>query len=78
MFKIYDEAETPMRGRVEDIGWAGIAKRRGVFEIYEEQESPNEGACLRYIMSRKRQMRRHVVDICGNGIAECGGRVVDI
>ena len=34
-----------------------------MFKIYEEPESPNEEACLRYIMNRKREMRRRVVDI---------------
>ena len=34
-----------------------------MFQIYEEPELPNEGGCLRYIMSRRRQIRRRVVDI---------------
>ena len=36
-----------------------MAKGGGVFKIYEEPELPNEG-CVRYIMNRRRQMRRHV------------------
>ena len=38
-----------------------MAKGGGVFKIYEEPELPNEGACVRYKMNRRRQMRRHVV-----------------
>ena len=46
---------------------------RGVFKIYiyiyvyiyiyTESESPNEGACLRHMMNRNRQMRRRVWDM---------------
>ena len=32
----------------------------GVFKIYDEPESPNEGPCLRYRMSRNRQVMGHV------------------
>ena len=38
--KIYDEPESPNKGRV--------------FKLYEEPESPNEGACLRYLMHPKK------------------------
>ena len=46
-----------------------------MFKIYEESETPNEKACVRYIMSRKRQMRRRVVDVMRNrtGIAKLEG-----
>ena len=40
-----------------------MAKGGDVFQIYEEPELPNEGACVRYIMNTRRQMRRRVVDI---------------
>ena len=40
-----------------------MAKGGGAFKIYEEPELPNEGACVRYIMNRRHQMRRRVVDI---------------
>ena len=30
----------------------------GVFKVDVESESPNEGACVRYMMNRTRQMRR--------------------
>ena len=39
----YDEPESPNEG--------------GVFKIYDESESRNEEACLRYMMSRDRHMR---------------------
>ena len=31
-----------------------------MFETHDEQESPNEGACLGYMMHRNRQLRRLV------------------
>ena len=42
---MYDEPESPHEG--------------AVFKIYDEPKSPNEGggACLRYMMNRKRHMR---------------------
>ena len=40
-----------------------MAKVGGVFKIYEEPELPNEGEGLGYIMNRRRQIRRRVVDI---------------
>ena len=40
-----------------------MAKGGGVFKIYEEPELPSEGAFVRYIMNRRHQMRRRVVDI---------------
>ena len=30
---------------------------RGVFMMYDEPESPDDGACLRYVMSWKRRVR---------------------
>ena len=30
---------------------------RGVFNIYDEPDSPHESACLRHMVSRNRQMR---------------------
>ena len=30
---------------------------RGVLQTYNELESPNEGACLRFIMDRNRRMQ---------------------
>ena len=46
--------------------------------MYEEPESPNEEACVRYIMSRKRQMRRRVVDVMRNRNRQVRRRVVDV
>ena len=40
-----------------------MAKGGAVFKTYEEPELPNDRACVRYIMNRRRQMRRRVVDI---------------
>ena len=37
-----------------------MAKGGGVFKIYAEPELPNEGACVRYMRNRIRQMREHV------------------
>ena len=56
-FKIYDELEW---GRVQDTRCAGIAKGGGVFKIHHEPESPNEGPCLRYMMTPNREMRGRV------------------
>ena len=33
-----------------------------MFKTYDEPESPNEGACLRYMRNRNRQMRGCVED----------------
>ena len=33
---------------------------RGVFEIYDEPETPKEKACLRYMVNRNRQKRGRV------------------
>ena len=41
-----------------------------MFKMYEEPELPNEGACVRYFMNRRRQMRRRVVDILRNRIRQ--------
>ena len=49
MFIVYDEPESP--------------KEAGLCKIYGEQESSNEGPCLRYMKSRCRQMRGCVQDI---------------
>ena len=40
-----------------------MAKGGGVFKIYEEPELPSDGECSRYIMNRRHQIRRRVVDI---------------
>ena len=53
MFNVYDDPESPMRGRV--VGYGESAKEGGVFNLHDEPESPNEdepespneGACLR-------------------------------
>ena len=42
---MYEEPESP---------------KKGVLKIYDEPVSPSEGACLRYTMSRCRQMWWHV------------------
>ena len=34
-----------------------MAKGGGVFKIYEEPELQNEGACVRYIVNRRRQIK---------------------
>ena len=44
MFSVYEEAESPNGG--------------GVFKIYDESESRDEGACLRYVMNRNRHMHQ--------------------
>ena len=36
---------------------------RGLFKIYDEPESPNEGVCLGYRMNRNRQRRGRVYDM---------------
>ena len=46
VFKIDDELESPTEG--------------GVLKIYVESLSPNEGACLRYMVNRYRRMRGRV------------------
>ena len=40
----------------------GIAKGGGVFMV-SNPKTPNEGACLRFMLKRKRQMRGRVEDI---------------
>ena len=34
-----------------------------MFKVHDAQISPNEGACLRYMMNRYRQMMGHVQDV---------------
>ena len=41
-----------------------------LFEIYDESESPKEGACLRYMVNGHRRMRARVKDIWRSGLAE--------
>ena len=50
MFKIYDELVSCKGGG-------------GAFKINDEPESPNEGACLRYMMNWNRRMKESVYDI---------------
>ena len=45
-----------MTGRVEDMMNRNSDIQGRVFKIYDESESRNEGACLRYMMNRNRQM----------------------
>ena len=42
-----------------------MMNRGGKRKIYDEPESPNEGACLKAVMNRNRQMRGRVSDING-------------
>ena len=42
------------------IGRAEITTSGGVFKMYDEPESPNEGVCLTCMMNRGRQTRGHV------------------
>ena len=47
---MYEEPESPKEG--------------GMFKIYGEPLSPNEGACSRYMMNRNHHIRgRHVKDM---------------
>ena len=51
-----------------------------MFEIYDELESLNDGACLRYMMNPNRQMRWRVYDMryMMNPNLSTRGRVQDI
>ena len=51
MFKIYDEPESPNEGP------------RFKITLKDESESPSDGAWLRYMRSRNRQMRGRVEEI---------------
>ena len=39
--------------KIHDAAWP---TEGACFKIYEEPELPNEGACVRYIMKRRRQI----------------------
>ena len=79
MFSVYDEPGSPNEGlRLRYVmnrccqmgGWGGVFKiyhdpeslnDGGMFKMYDEPDSPNEGAaCLRYMANGNRHMRGRV------------------
>ena len=70
MLKIFDEPESPNEGECLRYGYILIYIYIYIYMCdddhqhhHDVQEAPQEGACLRYIIDRSRQMRGRASDM---------------